>query len=328
VNIYLGVDGGGSKTAFLLTNAAGQVLAQHIEGSAYHPQVGIDAVRAVFMRGCEAIAATAGIQARDISFAFFGIPAHGEDSGLQKTLDDLPSGALPADRYRCGNDMVCAWAGSLAGQDGVNVVAGTGSICYGEYQGKQARAGGWGELFSDEGSAYWVAREGLSLFSRMSDGREERGILYDQIRAHFSLGDDLDICGSIYGADSMQRSELSQLAKLVANSAIDGDRQARNIFKRGAAELAAMIDAVRRRLAVPENQVFSVSYAGSVFQTEALCLLPLRQLLAQSRFPYQLILPRLPPAAGAALYAARLNGQALRQEAISSLEAQLRFPTS
>ena len=74
-------------------------------------------------------------------------------------------------RYRCGNDAVCGWAGALAGEDGINIVAGTGSIGYGEFEGRAARAGGWGELFSDEGSAHWIAREALSLFSRMSDGR-------------------------------------------------------------------------------------------------------------------------------------------------------------
>ena len=62
------------------------------------------------------------------------------------------------------------------------LIAGTGSIAYGEFDGRTARAGGWGELFSDEGSAYWIAREGLKLFSRMSDGRSARGALYDILR--------------------------------------------------------------------------------------------------------------------------------------------------
>jgi N-acetylglucosamine kinase-like BadF-type ATPase len=91
-------------------------------------------------QGCSATVGLAGIQLSDIDFAFVGIPAYGEDSRLQSTLDALPSGALPTARFRCGNDMVCAWAGSLAGQDGLNVVAGTGSIVYGEYLGRQARA--------------------------------------------------------------------------------------------------------------------------------------------------------------------------------------------
>ncbi len=38
-------------------------------------------------------------------------------------------------------------------EDGINLVAGTGSIAYGEFAGRAARAGGWGELFSDEASA-------------------------------------------------------------------------------------------------------------------------------------------------------------------------------
>jgi N-acetylglucosamine kinase-like BadF-type ATPase len=323
MSAFLGVDGGGSKTAFLLVDEAGHILARHMEGSAYHPEVGVEGVRRMFAHGCGAIAAAAGLKPSDIDYAFFGIPAYGEDSRLQSTLDDLPSGALPPARYGCGNDMVCAWSGSLAGQDGLNVVAGTGSIVYGEYQGRRARAGGWGELFSDEGSAHWIAREGLSLFSRMSDGRCARGALHEKFRAHFSLDDDLDICAAIYGADAMQRSQFSQLAKLVTAAALAGDELAQQIFVRGAGELAQMIDAARSRLGVPDNLSLPVSYAGSVFQAQELCLMPLRQKLSQSHLAYHLVAPRLPPDAGAALYAAKLGGHALRREAVEFLEAQL-----
>jgi N-acetylglucosamine kinase-like BadF-type ATPase len=323
MSVFLGVDGGGSKTAFLLLNEAGQILARHIEGSAYHPEVGVDGVRSMFAKGCGATVALAGLRLADIDFAYFGIPAYGEDSRLQAMLDALPSDALASARYRCGNDMVCAWSGSLAGDDGLNVVAGTGSIVYGEYQGTRARAGGWGELFSDEGSAHWIAREGLSLFSRMSDGRSTRGKLYDLYRAHFNLDDDLDICAAIYGDDAMQRSQFSQLAKLVTSAALAGDELARQIFIRGAGELAEMIDAARSRLKAPDTLLLPVSYSGSVFEAQDLCLMPLRQKLSQSRFAYQLVPPRLPPDAGAALYAARLGGHALRREALEYLEAQV-----
>jgi N-acetylglucosamine kinase-like BadF-type ATPase len=324
VPTFLGVDGGGSKTAFLLINEAGQVLARHMEGSAYHPEVGIEGVRTMFARGCTAAIGMAGLRLSDIDFAFVGIPAYGEDSRLQATLDGLPLGALPYERYRCGNDMVCAWAGSLAGDDGLNVVAGTGSIVFGEYQGRQARAGGWGELFSDEGSAHWIAREGLSLFSRMSDGREPRGPLYQQFREYFKLAEDLDVCAALYGADAMQRSQFSQLAKLVAAAALNGDVLARQIFARGADELAAMIDAVRHRLNIPDPHVLPVSYSGSVFQTPELCLEPLQQRLAKSPLAYELRAPRLPPDAGAALYAAKLNGSPLQTDGLQFLETQLR----
>ena len=130
--------------------------------------------------------------------------------------------------------MVCAWAGALAGDDGINIVAGTGSIAYGEYRGRSARAGGWGELFSDEGSAYWLAREGLRLFSRMSDGRAPRGALYEHVRHHFGLQDDLDLCGALYGKSAAQRSQFAQLSRLVAEAAGAGDEQAAALFRQAA----------------------------------------------------------------------------------------------
>ena len=74
--------------------------------------------------------------------------------------------------------MVCGWAGALACQDGINIVASTGSIAYGEYRNRRGRAGGWGEMFGDEGSEYWVARQGLIAFARMSDLRSPKGPLY------------------------------------------------------------------------------------------------------------------------------------------------------
>ena len=94
----------------------------------------------------------------------------------------------------------------MAGRDGVNIVAGTGSIGYGEFEGRSARAGGWGELFGDEGSAYWVARQALTLFSQMSDARADQGPLYELLRQHFKVGNDLDVCAAVYGPPPMSRS--------------------------------------------------------------------------------------------------------------------------
>src|SRR3981081_2664464 len=104
----------------------------------------MDGGRDVLTDGVAALLRQAGIDGRAIPYGFFGLPAHGEDSVAEALLDALPEPLLGHRRYRCGNDMVCAWAGSLGGEDGINIVAGTGSIGYGERQGRAARAGGWG----------------------------------------------------------------------------------------------------------------------------------------------------------------------------------------
>ncbi|MBS0581225.1 MAG: N-acetylglucosamine kinase [Proteobacteria bacterium] len=316
---FLGVDGGGSKTAFALIDHEGRVLGAHREGPAYYLETGLDGLREMLARGVHATLTQAGGAAPD--FAFLGLPAYGEDSSLQEVLDGIAAGPLPKGRYRCGNDAVCGWAGGLAAGDGIHLIAGTGSMAYGEWAGRSARAGGWGELFSDEGSAHWIAVAGLNVFSRMSDGRLSRGPLHAVFRRHFQLQRELDLCAAIYGRDGARRSDLAALAPLVAEAAEAGDAQAAQLFTRAAEELAQMVQAVRQQLAVPDDAGVSVSYSGGMFRFASFVDTLRATLTARG---YALQAPRLLPVFGAALYAAKLAGAPLASEAIRRLEAHSR----
>src|SRR6185295_1844949 len=124
---FLGVDGGGTKARFALMRPR-KLVAETQLGTSYHPDVGLDGVGDVLAAGVAAILARAGIDASQIAHAFFGLPAYGEDSQVTPVLRALPASILGHERYTCDNDMVCGWAGSLGAEDGINVVAGTGSI--------------------------------------------------------------------------------------------------------------------------------------------------------------------------------------------------------
>jgi N-acetylglucosamine kinase-like BadF-type ATPase len=321
VRTFLGVDGGGTKTEFVLVGEGGELLGRHQEASAYYLEIGLDSLRAMLARGIALTLQQAALTAGELTHAFFGLPSYGEDSGLLGELNTIASPTLEPTRYRCDNDMVCGWAGALAGKDGINMVAGTGSIAYGELAGRRARAGGWGELFSDEGSAYWIAREGLNLFSRMSDGRSLRGPLYERLRAHFELQTDLDLCAAIYGRNPTARSQVAQLSQLVAEAALAGDAQARDLFVAGVRELAVMVDAVRVRLDCPADMLLPVSYSGGMFKLTELVLEPFRAALRCSAHPYECVAPELPPACGAALYAAKTFGSPLTESALTAIKS-------
>jgi N-acetylglucosamine kinase-like BadF-type ATPase len=174
-------------------------------------------------------------------------------------------------------------------------------------------------LFSDEGSAYWIAREGLTLFSRMSDGRAPRAALYDLIREHFRLDADLDVCAAVYGPPALTRSGLAALAPLVALAARQGDAEARRLFERAAQELAAVVDAVRDRLDVPPQTLLPVSYSGGMFRLAGLLQPMLEAALGAGERRYEFVAPRLSPVAGAALYAAKLADAALSVASIATL---------
>ena len=318
--MYLGVDGGGTKTAFAIISDEGQLLAGTVAGSSYYPEIGLAAVREVVESGVHAVLAAAGLHRSAIKHAFFGLPTYGEDLHADEVLANLPSVVFEPGRYTVGNDMVCSWAGALACADGVSVIAGTGSIAYGEFAGRQARSGGWGEIFGDEGSAYWIAREGLTLFARMSDGRTPPGPLHALVRQHYALERDLDLAGKINGMTTAERSSIARLARLVADAAEAGDSEARAIYGRAGVELADIVIATRSLLGVPAELTLPISYTGGVFQTRALVLAPFAAALgAAGSFDIQA--PRLEPVVGAALYAARRAGSALPPAAVDRLIA-------
>jgi N-acetylglucosamine kinase-like BadF-type ATPase len=318
---FVGIDGGGTKTDFLLIDDTGRSLATRREGSAYYLETGMDGLRRLLSSGIEQLLASTGLASGDITYAYLGIPAYGENESLLPTLDRIADDALPSARYACANDVNCGWAGALAGCDGIAVVAGTGSIAYGQFEGRSARAGGWGELFGDEGSAYWVAREALNLFSRMSDGRLRRGLLYQRIREHFATERDLEICAAVYGPPALGRRELAALSRLVADTAGEGDKDARNIFSNAASELASLVHAIRDNLEVPDGVDLPVSWCGGMLHSGGL-LLPLFETALHATFRrYELRRPRLLPCAGAALYAATLAGSPLSEAAIRQLES-------
>jgi N-acetylglucosamine kinase-like BadF-type ATPase len=318
-SLLLGMDGGGTKTDFVLIDRDGRVTAQHRESGAYHLQIGVEGLREVMGRGLATIFGRLAISGEEIEHAFFGLPAYGEDNSMQPRLDAMPAEFLGHRRYRCGNDMVSTWAGSLAGEEGIGVVAGTGSIGYGERAGRTARAGGWGEFFSDEGSAYWIAMRGLNAFSRMADGRMPRGPLHGIVLRAFGLTKELELCAYLAAGEGPTRDRIASFSPLVAQAADAGDEQALAIFDAAGSELAAIAASVRTSLDFRRGERVPLSYSGGVFETGERILAPFRRSLKDHSADFDLRKPLLPPGAGAALYAARDSGRPLDAAAIARL---------
>jgi len=273
----------------------------------------------VLRDGVDRLCRLAGTTPADIAYGFVGLPAYGEVSADEPVLDEAPAAVLGHRRYACGNDMVAGWAGSLGGADGINIVSGTGSICYGEHAGRRVRVGGWGELFGDEGSGYWIAVRGLQAFSKMSDGRLPAGPLVDAVRGALPLATDLDLIDVVLGRWAGDRGRVAALSRLVAQAADGGDGVARGILQEGAGELVALVAATRRRLGYDASERVPVSYSGGVFSAPIV-----RDEFARLLAPagYELREPLYAPVIGAALYAARLAGTPLGPQALARLRTE------
>ncbi len=318
MTVFLGVDGGGSKTAFVLVDAGGSVLAEAVTSTTYILGDDTSGVAAVLTDGIESVCTAAGFGTDEITQAFFGLPGYGESEAGLDALAVLPRRLLGHDRYSCGNDMICGWAGSLGGADGINVISGTGSMTYGENGGRGLRVGGWGELFSDEGSGYWIAVRGLNAFTRMSDGRLPRTALYDILKSQLGVDHDLfalDVVLTLWGG---RRDAIAALSRVIAEAAQAGDPVAAVILRDAALELVTLVEATRSGLGFADDEDVPVSYSGGVFAAPDV-LSAFTAALASTERRYDLRMPLMSPALGAAIYAARTSGAPLDAAAIARL---------
>lgn len=322
--MFLGIDGGGTKTSFCLIDTDGAVRGR-VRASGSYPfadERGIDRVAEVLVAGVDDVCRIAGIRSGEIAQTFAGLPTYGEWAGSEGALSDIVAAALGTDRFACGDDSVAAWAGSLGARDGINVIAGTGSMSYGVREGQSGRIGGWGEIFGDEGSAYWIAVSALQAFSRMADGRDPQSELYHAVRRHLGVERDLDVIGVVHGEWEGKRDRIAALAPVVSAAAAQ-DAVAGNILTEAGRALAGLALAAAQRIGCTPAERTRISTSGSVFDSEPV-LTAFVQVLDAAEGGYMRVEPLMPPDAGAAAYAARLSGRPLSDDALTCLSLAAR----
>jgi N-acetylglucosamine kinase-like BadF-type ATPase len=304
---YLGVDGGGTKTTFILIDQEGKICGYTTEATCHYRQVGMDNFQKVLTAGIKELCNQVSIEITQISYSFLGLPGFGEDKDSVPKLEAIVNHIFQGNRFKCGNDVEAGWAGSLACRPGINLVGGTGAIGFGrDQQGNSDRASGWGYFCGDEGSAYWLGKNVISLFGKEADGREERTPLYDIIRSKFHLQRDLDFCSSIVCKKlEMKRDKISRLALLLYQAAKKGDAKAVEIYRKAAYEYSLTVKALINKLNFNNGEDILVSYSGGVFKAGSYILDPLKKYLDQNIV--KLIRPILQPVTGAALYALLLD---------------------
>lgn len=294
MGIWIGIDGGGTKTKFLAVNETGKRLGSYITGGTYYHLDGIETVCTRLIEGISAVKGN-----NDILGICFGMPGFGESgTSDDEAVEKIRSSLSPYELYVV-NDVEAGWAGSLALSAGVNIVAGTGSIAYGRNQdGISARSGGWMEFFSDEGSGYWLGRRALELFAKQSDGRLPKGKLYELLGAYLNLQDDNEMNSLVRDTYAPSREKTASLQRILFEAAKAGDRSAIKLYEEAGQELAMIADATIRKLQFSSTP--TLSYSGGVFETGELILKPFRDSM---KMQANLVVPALEPVEGAVLLA-------------------------
>jgi len=297
------VDGGATKTTAVVGGLDGTLLGLARAPSSNYHNVGVKnaakSIRASIRLACRRAAQSS----EDLEAVVMGLAAMDSPSDfvVGRRLADL---AGLGRRRIVKHDSVIALYAATLGRPGIVVNAGTGSFAAGvNARGRILRAGGWGNIIDDEGSAYDVGRLAIRAALRALDRRERETIIGRLLVRRYKLRTLEDIVPTVH-EKPMTVEEISAISKLVAQAALKGDRAARDIFACEGKALAGLVSSIARRLDMTRTKP-DIYCTGGVFKAGPIVLAPFKRELRKSVPRFTVRRPRFEPVVGAFVVALR-----------------------
>ena len=232
VKYLLAVDGGGTKTEFLLTDTDRNEISRVILGPSNPLDIGMDNTKKILEEGIRTVCH--GVTLREVS-AFVGLAG-----GMTSNNKALISEFLKSFDFACyanGSDTENVIELALEGGNGVAVIMGTGVIAFSQVNGKKHRIGGWGYHIDKGGSGYDLGACALYEALKYNDKRGGSKLIYELIENKLGMPIP-DAISDIYAGG---KSSIASFAPIVFAAYDRGDKCAENIIDENIKEVADII---------------------------------------------------------------------------------------
>ena len=229
----LGIEGGGTKTDWLLLSEGKVVSRGQLPGSNLR------------LTSDETLGHLFASLPQDVSHAGVFLAGCGTEED-RKRLRGLGEAAWPFAKIAVGSDRDSGMATAFGEDDGIAVISGTGAAVHGRRGGRIEKAGGWGHVVGDRGGGYDLARLGLRLVLSNYDLDQKITPAAERILRELALNTLADLAGWAMQADKMS---IARLAPAIFAGAKTGEREMLETITGGATILAEFTRAVAERLA-------------------------------------------------------------------------------
>jgi N-acetylglucosamine kinase-like BadF-type ATPase len=299
--LFLGVDGGGTKTQIALMNEDREVRCEGNAGPSNPLRVGVETAVTNIAKAINEACDRDGVSRGDIAAATLGL-AGVRRADLTRSVRESFIKRLGIRKVEVVTDAEIALYATTQGKPGLVVIAGTGSVCLGKNEnGEMAISGGWGPLAGDEGGGVGIAQQALHNIAKASDGRGAPTLLSQRASEYFRASGPENLIVAIY-SPQVDNSRIAGFARLVVETAQDGDQIAVEILKDAGYELGLAACAVIEKLGL-ENRKVPIGCVGSIFNAGELLTKPMLEKVRLCASKAFLTEPAMSPAHAAALMA-------------------------
>jgi N-acetylglucosamine kinase-like BadF-type ATPase len=256
----IGIDGGGTGSTLKIFSEDSVEVGGAIGGPANISAQPAGEVKSILDNLINAGLANAKVHIKDIAAICIGAAGAGRErdaSILKEIIADIGiKGTIIIKE-----DTHIALVAGTGKEEGIIVIAGTGSIAYGRtMEGKSSRAGGWGHIIGDEGSAYYIGVKAINEALRSYDGRSGFTILLPMLLEAMQA-DNVDQLVSYVYREEFSKSKIAKLARVVDEAFKKGDQTAKSILEQSAYELFLLADSVIKALDTTDSVLVT---SGSV----------------------------------------------------------------
>lgn len=276
----LGFDGGGTKTECVLMEETGAILARSRSGASNAVNLGANAAAAALAEAGKQALRSAAKSPCDVAYILAGISGAGEPAARAEIQANLKP-VFPKATIVVASDLILSLA-ATGEIPSLVVIAGTGSAVLGRTSPLElARAGGFGPIIGDAGSANDIGRKTVArCFQKFLN--KERFLLTDEICRTFDC-----TWPQFVGLAREQPTVIfPKVFPIVAKAAESGDLSARALLSMAAANLVEQVREVVDHLQLQDTGFFLAKtggvFDGSPFLSEQFDLL-LGQMVHNAR---------------------------------------------
>ena len=270
----IGVDGGATKTVALIGSENGKILGRGESGPSNYHNIGTGAASIAVREAVRQAKKRAGVRG-SAEVAVVALAAVDSERDRATVLRSIRAIKI-ARTNLVVHDSVAALHAATHGSPGVIVISGTGCVVAGlNRAGRYVRAGGWGYLIDDEGSAYNIGVQALRSAFRMLDGRAPKTKLGPVLKRRFRVKTLEDALSQIY-SDGLGVDGVADLTPLVSKLA-STDKGSREILDKAGVSLAELAYVVAKGLGIAHD-AFPVFLVGGTFKAGRYLLQPFARI--------------------------------------------------
>jgi len=226
--IFLGIDGGGSKCKAIVMSSDNKILGTGIAGPA-NPLHGYDQAINSITESAKFALKDAGIDESELGNVVAGVGLAGVN--LPVLFEQMSNWQHPFKSMYLATDLLIACLGAHDGKDGAVMITGTGSCGFSYVDAHPYIVGAHGFPHGDKGSGAWFGLQAAKQSLLSLDGLISPSTINDKVLTLLDVKDDVELVEAIAGKPA---AFYARLANLVFDCAEEGDKLALDIVAEGA----------------------------------------------------------------------------------------------